>query len=487
MKRILPIVALSFISGLGGAYFYNSVIPKVDQDHSEMVTINRSANFTGADYSTRSEQPIPTPDLSEDFVLASSRSTSSVVYIKNISSRTYGYSFYDWFFGERSRSIETVSSGSGVILTDDGYIVTNNHVVKGADKIEVVHNRQTFDAALVGTDPSSDLAVLKIEGSFKPIQIGSSSEVQVGEWVVAVGNPFNLTSTVTAGIVSAKGRELRIVESKFPLESFIQTDAAINPGNSGGALVNKEGELIGINTAILSKTGTYAGYGFAVPSDVVKKIVKDIIEYGEVQKAFFGANVSDLNSEIVERLDLAVDLTNPNGVVIDMIVSGGAADNSGLKEGDIILKIDNNNISSRSDFEEVLSYHSPGDIITIQAERNKRPVEKRITLTNREGTTEILKRTVYNSEYLGADLESVSKVERDVLEIEHGVKIIKVYDEGLMSSLGLDEGFIVTYINYTKITEPGDLYEALRNTRGRVRIEGVDTAGRKGYYTFYLR
>jgi Do/DeqQ family serine protease len=489
MKKILPIIVLGFLSGIAGSYFHTKWNQTNWESDASIFTVDHiseiqnTANLPGSGNYNSS-----VPLMDEDFVVASARSTKSVVYIKNISSRSYGYSFYDWFFGERAGNIETVSSGSGVILSEDGYIVTNNHVVKGADKIEVVHNRRTFEAKLIGTDPSSDLAVLKIEGNnLIPIKIGSSREVQVGEWVVAVGNPFNLTSTVTAGIVSAKGRELKILESKFPIESFIQTDAAINPGNSGGALVNKEGELIGINTAIISKTGSYAGYGFAVPSDVVKKIVKDLIEYGEVQKAFLGTNVSDLNSEIAERLDLDVDENNLEGVVIDLIVQGGAADNVGLKEGDIITKIDNNKIASRSDFEEVLSYYSPGESVTVSYQRKQVSNEKRITLTNREGTTEVLKREVYPSEYLGADLEAVSKVEKDILDIDHGVKIVKVYDRGLMSSLGLDEGFIVTNINNTSIDEPKKLAAVLREYRGRVKIEGVDASGRKGYYTFYLR
>ena len=487
MKKVIGIIILGFLSGVAGTYVYTKLLLVQDNLNPTAINIDRDGELMDFSTSVDSYQS-SVPVMDEDFVLAPSRSTQSVVYIKNISSRSYGNSFYDWFFGERSRNTETVSSGSGVILTIDGYIVTNNHVVKGADKIEVVHNRRTYPAQLVGTDPSSDLAVLKIEGNnLTPIKVGSSRDVRVGEWVVAVGNPFNLTSTVTAGIISAKGRELKIVEGKFPIESFIQTDAAINPGNSGGALVNKEGELIGINTAILSRTGSYAGYGFAVPSDVVKKIVNDLIEYGEVQKAFFGANVSDLNSEIAARLDLDVDQEKLEGVVVDLVVNGGAADKAGLREGDIIVGIDNNIISSRSDFEEVLSYYSPGDIVTVRFERNQNRLEKRIKLTNREGTTEFLTHELYSSEYLGADLETVSKVEKDVLDIEHGVKIIKVYERGLMSSLGLDEGFIVTYINYTRIEEPKQLNEALRNYRGRVKIEGVDSSGRKGYYTFYLR
>ncbi len=494
MKNFAVIIIVSFISGLGGAYLYDNYID-TNSEYSETAPLQiKSPVYQDSPRvlepsATRVElNSNDTPYFPEDFIDASIRATASVVYIKNISARTYGYSFFDWYFGESGRSIETVSSGSGVILTPDGYIVTNHHVIKGADKIVVEYNKNQFTARLIGTDPSSDLAVIKIDGSDLPaIRTGNSRGLKVGEWVLAIGNPFNLTSTVTAGIVSAKGRELNILESKFPIESFIQTDAAINPGNSGGALVNRKGDLIGINTAILSRTGSYAGYGFAVPVDIVKKVVHDIIEYGEVQKAFIGADVIDLTSEIARNLDIKIDLNKINGVVINYIQDDGAADNAGLKEGDILLQIDENLINSRSDFEEVISYHSPGDIISVKFIRNQKMVEKRITLTNREGTIEILKREIFSSEYLGADLESVSKVERDLMGIDYGVKILKVYDRGLMSNLGLEEGFIVTDINYTRIRAPKQLVEALSDYRGRVTIAGIDASGRKGYYTFYLR
>ena len=494
MKNFAGIIIVSFISGLGGAYLYDNYID-TNSEYSETAPLQiKSPVYQDSPRvlepsATRVElNSNDTPYFPEDFIDASIRATASVVYIKNISARTYGYSFFDWYFGESGRSIETVSSGSGVILTPDGYIVTNYHVIKGADKIVVEYNKNQFTARLIGTDPSSDLAVIKIDGSDLPaIRTGNSRGLKVGEWVLAIGNPFNLTSTVTAGIVSAKGRELNILESKFPIESFIQTDAAINPGNSGGALVNRKGDLIGINTAILSRTGSYAGYGFAVPVDIVKKVVHDIIEYGEVQKAFIGADVIDLTSEIARNLDIKIDLNKINGVVINYIQDDGAADKAGLKEGDILLQIDENLINSRSDFEEVISYHSPGDIISVKFIRNQKMVEKRITLTNREGTIEILKREIFSSEYLGADLESVSKVERDLMGIDYGVKILKVYDRGLMSNLGLEEGFIVTDINYTRIRAPKQLVEALSDYRGRVTIAGIDASGRKGYYTFYLR
>lgn len=491
MKKIVGIVFISFLSGIGGAFIYTNFIkhkeesfavttiePRVNSSSSIKTSAVRSTDLETSGFS----------ELNEDFIAASRNATASVVYIKNISSRRYSYSFFDWYFGEGGRSIETVSSGSGVILSDNGYIVTNNHVVKGADKIEVVREHQNYIAKLIGTDPSSDLAVIKIDDENLPaITTGSSKDLAVGEWVLAIGNPFNLTSTVTAGIVSAKGRELNILESKFPIESFIQTDAAINPGNSGGALVNRSGHLVGINTAIVSKTGSYAGYGFAVPVDIVKKIVNDIINYGEVQKAFIGAGVTDLTADIANNLDLNVNNTDYDGVVINYIQRGGAADKAGLEESDILLQIDDNSINSRSDFEEVISYYSPGDIVTLVFVRDGKRLEERITLTNREGTTEILKREIFSSEYLGADLESVSKVERDVLGIDFGVKIVKVYKNGLMNNLGLEDGFIITDINYTRIREPKDLVDALTGYRGRVKIEGVDPTGRKGYYTFYLR
>jgi S1-C subfamily serine protease len=360
-------------------------------------------------------------------------------------------------------------------------------VVNGAEKLEVVHERNTYEAELIGVDPSSDLAVIKINGSgFPAIKTGVSKNVKVGQWVLAIGNPFNLTSTVTAGIVSAKGRDLNILEDKFPIESFIQTDAAINPGNSGGALVNTAGELIGINTAIISRTGSYAGYGFAVPIDIVNKVVTDLIEYGEVQKAFIGANVTDLTSETIENLDLDI-ATSTRGVVINQIQRDGAAEKAGLEEKDIIVGIDGESIVSRSDFDEIISYQSPGNIIGIEILRKNKPMTMKVTLTNREGTTSILKRQIYASEYLGADLEAVSKVERDMLEITYGVKVLKVYSLGLMSDLGLSAGFIITDINYNEIKSPEDLSQALSNYRGRVRMEGIDATGRRGYYTFYLR
>ncbi|MTI40938.1 PDZ domain-containing protein [Fulvivirga lutimaris] len=393
----------------------------------------------------------------------------------------------DYIFDRDPGSQTQISSGSGVIFSADGYIVSNNHVVQDADKLQVVYNKKVYDAKLIGTDPSTDLSVLKIEDNNLPaITIGSSKSLNVGEWVIAVGNPFNLTSTVTAGIVSAKGREINILQGKFPIESFIQTDAAINPGNSGGALVNKNGELVGINTAILSKTGSYAGYGFAVPVDIVKKIVTDIIEYGEVQKAFFGGEVVDFDATIAERLDINVDQDNINGVLLSYVQKEGTAEKSGLKEGDIIVKFNDHVVDSRSQFEEELSYHSPGDKVVITYEREGRTANANLVLTNREGTTSILKREIYTSESLGAKFETVPKVERDLINIDYGVRVFNI-DNGLIKRIGISEDFIITDINRNAIKDPERLVDILEKIRGRVVIEGVNSKGRQGYYSFYLR
>jgi len=313
------------------------------------------------------------------------------------------------------------------------------------------------------------------------VKLSTSKEVKIGEWVLAVGNPFNLTSTVTAGIVSAKGRNINVVNSQFPIESFIQTDAAINPGNSGGALVNVKGELIGINTAILSKTGSYTGYGFAVPVDIVKKIVKDLIKYGEVQKPFTGAEVEELSTAYAEKLNL----DNLNGVIITYIQKEGASEKMGLKKNDIILKMNDVDINSKASFDEQLSYYSPGDKLRMVYKRGNKIAENTLILTNREGTTEVLKKETFTSESLGADFELVSKVEKEKLGITNGVRIVKV-GNGLIRRLSLTEGFIITTINKVPVSTAEEVVEILEKIRGRVIIEGITAAGQKGYYSYYF-
>lgn len=484
MKKLYFITIVGFLSGISGAYIYHQFLATEPLEKTEFIsTQNNTAD-------TPKFVNITPPDrfvgMSDDFVLASMSSTSSVVYLRNISERTSSLTFFDLFFGERERVSQTISTGSGVIFSKDGFIVTNNHVIEDADRIEIIHNKKIYDALLVGTDPSTDLAVLKVDADNLPaIKIGSSRDLQVGAWVLAVGNPFNLTSTVTAGIVSAKGRNINILKGKFPIESFIQTDAAINPGNSGGALVNKDGELVGINTAILSRTGSYAGYGFAIPVDIVKKVVKDIVEYGEVQKAFFGGEVADLDQEIVKRFGIK-EGTDLKGVILNYLHPDGSAAKADLREGDIITKINGEEVNSKSEFNEIIGYYSPGDQITVTYQHKGKVMNSTLILTNREGTTGIIKTEIFTSKSLGADLEVVPKVERDLLKIDHGVRINKVY-RGLINELGIREGFIITSINSYPIKDPEDLVKVIERVRGRIRIEGVSKEGVKGYYSFYLR
>lgn len=497
MKKVLIIIVSGYFAGLLGAatlfYIFRQDIlihTAETQDRPQEILVT---NYSEPETSKVADPETITPEasnppainkldvLSDSFIDASKFSTSSVVYIRIVMEREYSNTFLEWFFGERP-SQTYISTGSGVIYTTDGYIVTNNHVIENADAIEVIHEKRTYEAKLIGADPSTDLAILKIDGKNLPnIKIGRSRDLEVGEWVLAVGNPFNLTSTVTAGIVSAKGRQINILRTNFPIESFIQTDAAINPGNSGGALVNTKGELVGINTAILSKTGSYAGYGFAVPADIVSKIVEDLIKYGEVQKAFVGAEVSDIDQELGEELGLS----DWDGVIVQNLQKGGAAAKGGLKEGDIVIRINDQEIKSKGEYEEMVSYYSPGDRLDLRYKRGNKTGSAQITLTNAQGTTDIIQREIYTSRSLGADFEIVPKVERDLLDIDYGVRITKIRS-GFIKRLSIEEGFIVTHINKIPIKDPEKLADILVRIRGRVYIEGVTKDGTKGYYSYFF-
>lgn len=418
------------------------------------------------------------------FVAASERSTPAVVYIKTTSNAPQR-SFNDWFFGDifgGGRQDFVINSGSGVIVSEDGYIVTNNHVVEKAVKIDVIlTNKQTFEAKLIGTDPSTDLALLKIEASKLPnIQFSNSNAVRVGEWVLAVGNPFNLTSTVTAGIVSAKGRNLNLLSNMFPIESFIQTDAAINPGNSGGALVNLDGNLVGINTAIMSRTGAYNGYGFAIPSNIVQKVMRDLKEHGSVQRAFFGADVIDIDAQIQQK----AKLKSLKGVYVNNVASYGPAREAGIQEGDVIIEFNHVPINSKAEFDEQLSYFRPGERSSLVYQREGKSNTINIKLTNTEGTLEILQNEVQHSARLGADFEPIGKLERDRLNLKGGVRISNI-GQGYIRRLGLREGFIITHINKIEITSVAQCIDLIENMKGQVSLEGVDKNGRKAFYSYY--
>lgn len=471
-KKVLVFIIAGCLSGFAGAWVFSLVSKK------QTVSLYQNAGPMAENVSYRGAMMATT-----DFVKASEAATPSVVFIKTLSNSNQRQSGWDdWFGWNPFGNMGPISSsGSGVIISPEGYIVTNNHVIDGADEIEVVLNnsKKNYKAKVVGTDPSTDLAVLKIEAKKLPaITIGNSENLKTGEWVVAVGNPFNLTSTVTAGIVSAKGRNINIVDNQFPIESFIQTDAAINPGNSGGALVNTMGELMGINTAILSKTGSYNGYGFAIPSNIVAKIVKDIIEFGEVQRAFTGMDVQDIDGDMAERIK-----TN-DGVYVSVIEHSGPADAAGIKQGDVIIKVKGKTVKSKAELDEQLAYRRPGDKISIHVLRKGEEKEYTLALTNRDGNTEVTKKQSVTSTILGADFEPISKIEKDKYRIKGGFKVSKIKG-GNIRKMGIPEGFIFLTLNEVEYQDVNAFIKDFEKVKGQITIEGVHPNGTRGFYSFY--
>jgi Do/DeqQ family serine protease len=484
MNSNFKITAIGTASGFAGAALFYAFTQLLQVDSEQDNLLAYYANNTKNGHETKFTDYQTTKQSKENvnFVQAASISTPCVVYIKTVSQGQQSYSWFDMFFNGNGRENRVVGSGSGVIFSKDGYIMTNNHVINNAEKIEVVHNKRTYQAKIIGIDPSTDLALLKVETNNLPsVKLAASTTVDVGDWVLAVGNPFNLNSTVTAGIVSAKGRDIGVLKAQFPLESFIQTDAAINPGNSGGALVNLKGELVGINTAILSQTGSYSGYGFAVPSDIVVKVYNDLKQFGQVQKAFIGADVVDVTEEKYKTLNLNEII----GVQITYIEENGTAENAGLQKNDVILKINGKTIASKGSFEEQLSYYKPGDNITLQISREGKIIEKTLQLKNIDGTNSVIKREVFKAERLGAEFETLHKAEKTRLRLESGVRITKINDNsGLIAQMRLEEGFIITSVNSVKIESPEQLVSILENAKGRVLVQGVNKQGVSGYYSF---
>jgi serine protease Do len=481
MKFTLKVVVIGFIAGFCGAYtFYHYVVKsslKALQQENQFQPVNYSTEGnlpTYSNTSTSSNETVAAVDFSE----AAAKATQSVVFINSISQGAT-ITYWDWFFGEGSAGGRTqVSSGSGVIFSDDGYIITNNHVIESAERIEVTYNKRIYTADLVGTNPSTDLAVIKInETNLPAIALGSSKTVQVGEWVIAVGNPFSLSSTVTAGIVSAKGRRIGILQDKFPIESFIQTDAAINPGNSGGALVNKSGELVGINSAILSRTGSYTGYAFAVPVDIVRKVFEDLKKYGVVQQSFVGGSVVEYNYENAKKYDLNTNVKNFNGVLLESVEREGPVMKAGLKPGDVITKINNTEVNTQSAFEEELSYHYPGDKITFSYLREGKLQTAPLTLVNLNGTTEIIKRNIYSNEALGAQLEAT----------QYGVKVFRIKENSVLKRIGVPENFTIIAINRERVKEPEEVVNFFSKFKGRGYLYGINSSKQQVEIPFIVR
>jgi len=475
--RAITTIAVGFLAGIAGAYVFNLATEtrKAEPEtgtFKNVFTPNPSETFISNDL------PATAMAAGVDFSDAAAKATPSVVYINSIAQSGVSYTYWDLLFGGGGSHTQ-VSSGSGVIFSSDGYIVTNNHVVESAEKIQVLFRKNVYDAELIGTDPSTDLAVLKIkENNLPAVTLGSSRNLQVGEWVIAVGNPFSLASTVTAGIVSAKGRRINIVEDKFPIESFIQTDAAINPGNSGGALVNKNGELVGINTAILSRTGSYTGYAFAVPIDIARKVVDDLIKYGVSQKAIFGASIGEYDFQNARKYGLDTNVKNFRGVLVEKIdQDASAARSAGMQAGDVIIRVDDEEIDSESAFEEKLSYRMPGDKVTITYNRNGKQVTVPVTLLNRFGDTNLVRRKIYSDAQLGANLEAV----------EYGVKIFKLKDDGIMQKIGLPENYTIVAINRQRVKDPEEVIQFFTKYKGRVLVQGLTSSKEQLPLEFYLK
>lgn len=444
-----------------------------------------------------------------DFTPAATTGTPAVVHIKtktkarqvsnnnrrqqrNPFSDLFGDDLGDFFGGPRVIP-EQQASGSGVFITDDGYIVTNNHVVDGADEINVtLANKKSYKATVIGADPSSDLAVIKIEGKGFPYLVyGNSDELKLGQWVLAIGYPLTLDVTVTAGIVSAKSRSIGINgrQSQTPVESFIQTDAAVNPGNSGGALINTSGELVGINSAIASPTGSYAGYSYAIPVNIVKKIVTDIVKFGTVQRAYIGIQyapletMSDEDKRQLEK-DLGLSLKEGEGVYATEIPSGGAAAAGGLKKGDIVTKVNGVAVTNGPELQEQVARYKPGDKISITYKRASKENTTSITLKNKAGNTEVVK-TSSIIEKLGGLLENLDKKVAQANEISGGVLVKKVGD-GLLKKSRMQDGFVITGVNGKEIKSLDELKEVLALIKGgNIRLDGF-YPGFEGSYTYPL-
>ena len=437
-----------------------------------------------------------------NFVAAAQNVTPAVVHVmteygtKSTSSSSRQREMLDPFlrdfFGDELENYHQqqgpqMGSGSGVIIASNGYIVTNNHVIDKADKIEVVlDDKRKLEATLVGTDPSTDIALLKVKADNLPaIRYGNSDKLKVGEWVLAIGNPFNLNSTVTAGIISAKGRSVGIIQDADDkgynrgIESFLQTDAVVNPGNSGGALVNLNGDLIGINTAIASRRGSFEGYSFAVPSSIVSKVVDDLLKFGEVQRALLGVQMREVDATLAAEKKIK----NLNGIYVIRLTENSAAKAAGLKEGDIITHINNVAVNTSAQLQEQVARYRPGDKIKVTYVRGNDSETVTATLRNRMGDTNVVKREVVKAVTLaGAKFEPLTKEERSKLNLNGGAKISNVRASQFKAS-GIEDGFIITRIDKSKVEKPQDVERLLKNVDDEgVLVEGVYPDGRRAYY-----
>ncbi len=461
MKKIVSLVIASVLGGvftLGGYVFFID-----NQQNSDNLKDSKQPKVFQANY-------IPTSSYvaeNTDFTKAAEETVNAVVHVKNMTVARAN-PLAELFYGAQARTNEKaiVGTGSGVIISPDGYIITNNHVIKGADDVQVtLNNKKTYDAEVVGSDEKSDIALLKIKADddLPFVPFGNSDNIKVGEWVLAVGNPFNLTSTVTAGIISAKARNIHVSNDRQMIESYIQTDAAVNPGNSGGALVNVRGELIGINSAITSQTGSYVGYSFAVPSNIAKKVVEDIMEFGDVQTPYLGVSIAELDSDEAKQLDLNVT----EGVLITGLSDHGNAKPAGLKKNDIIVNVDDVKISKFSDLQGYLNSKHLGDVVNVSVLRDGDVKQFNVKLTNQFGKEKI--GALDFTKYLIGNLKKISSKSAEKYRIDYGVEI-KGSRSKRLRDVGVLDHDIILKINNEKVYNVNDVEGILRKNKGKVII-----------------
>ena len=460
-RQILITALTSLFSAVAAVFLYQQFVPQ------QQVIIRDATEARYASQQDWINEIRPRTFLSASptsFSEAAEAVTPGVVFIRAYQAANSG-------FLRRNRPEITTSTGSGVIINENGYIITNNHVIEGGQRFEVIlSDKREYVAELVGSDPSTDLALLKIDDENLPnVELGNSDSLRIGEWVLAVGNPFNLESTVTAGIVSAKGRNIDILDGQDRIESFIQTDAVVNPGNSGGALVNTNGELIGINTAIITRSGGYEGYSFAVPVNLVRKIVKDLRDYGQVQRGLLGAYITDVTATIAEQKQL----DEVSGVLITRITEDSGADNAGLEEGDVITGINGKEVRTVPALQEILGQLRPGDRVSLDYTRNGTEKEAKIVLKNKNNSTSPLALEEEQLLHgLGFELRNLTREERKRLD-QAGVKVMSIFRGSEIESTNMEPGFIITSINDRSVRDLDDALRLLKRGSGQTVLRGV--------------
>ena len=470
-------VKLLIIAVLGGSISLGAYLMFFDnREEKGVVQSHDMPVFTTAAYSG--------PGVSAegvDFTEIAEKSIHAVVHVKNVSvTSSSGNPLLEFFYGPSARQEQQViGSGSGVIISPDGYIITNNHVIKGARELQItLNNKESYNAEVVGVDESTDIALLKIDKEdLAYLAFADSDNLRVGEWVLAVGNPFNLTSTVTAGIVSAKARDINIMNNNKRIESFIQTDAAVNPGNSGGALVDARGNLVGINTAISSQTGSYIGYSFAVPSNIARKVIEDILEYGNVQRAYLGINYEELDASKANEFGVS----STEGVLITRVLEQGAAQEAGLLQNDVIIRLDEIKISNFSDLQGFLGSKRPGDVVRVTVLRNESEKVIPVKLRNQFGKYEFENSDF--SDYFIGELEPITKSEANRFNINYGVKIVNLKNRSIEETYGVGNGDIILAVEDQKVSTVQEVDQLLKKNQNKdyYELQILTQTGKLGY------